>query len=78
MISDKHIGDLISSRRRALGMSANKFATDLSISVDQLEALESGSQTVTAEQLYTVCHILNVSPSWFFDGIDPASKSSDK
>ena len=67
---DKHVGRRIRERRIALGLSQTRLADGLGISFHQLKKYENGSNRVGAGRLYGCAQLLNVSPAYFFEGLE--------
>jgi transcriptional regulator with XRE-family HTH domain len=69
---DVHVGIRIRMRRAVLGMSQQKLAKALGLSFQQVQKYESGSNRVSASQLYDISRALGVPVGYFFDDIGPA------
>lgn len=67
---DIHVGALIRSRRRALGISQTELAEALGITFQQVQKYERGANRVSASKLYEVAQKLDVPLSSFFEGLD--------
>lgn len=50
-------------------MTPTHAADFLGISVEQYLRLEVGENQVTGEQIVLLADLMNVQPSWFFDGL---------
>lgn len=64
---DVHVGALIRSRRKVLGMSQTTLADALGITFQQVQKYEKGSNRVGASRLQQIADILGVSPAHFFE-----------
>ncbi len=53
-----------------LGLSQTRLADGLGISFHQLKKYENGSNRVGAGRLYGCAQLLNVSPAYFFEGME--------
>lgn len=73
---DKHVGALIRSRRRALGISQTVLATALGVTFQQVQKYERGSNRVSASKLYEVAQKLDVPLASFFEGLEVAEAAS--
>ncbi len=72
---DGHVGRRVRERRNALGMSQEKLAAALGISFQQIQKYEKGANRVSAGRLYAMAQRLNVTPDYFFEGVElPSSK----
>ncbi len=71
---DKHVGRRIRERRIALGLSQTRLADGLGISFHQLKKYENGSNRVGAGRLYGCAQLLNVSPAYFFEGMERSDR----
>lgn len=60
-----HIGSIIRSRRKALGLTQEMLASRLSISRGGLANIETGRQNILVHQLYDFASQLNLEPSDF-------------
>lgn len=60
-----HIGSIIRSRRKALGLTQEMLASRLSISRGGLANIETGRQNILVHQLYEFASQLNLEPSDF-------------
>ncbi len=67
---DKHVGQRIRERRKDLGLNQTKLADGLGISFRQLREYEKGSGRIGAGRLYGCAQLLNVSPAYFFEGLE--------
>lgn len=63
------IGAKVRARRLADGLEEAAVARVLGCDVDQLRAAERGEVNFTAEHIVSLCPILRVTPSWFFEGL---------
>lgn len=67
---DKHIGGRIRQRRVALGLTQQDVAAGLGLSFQQLQKYETGYNRVSGSKMCDIARILNVAPSYFFEGIN--------
>lgn len=67
---DSMIGDRIRKRRKELKIGLYSLAYDLEISFQQLQKYEKGINRISASKLYEIAKILQVSPNYFFEGIE--------
>ena len=67
---DEYIGARIRIRRNLLGMSKDQVAQMLGISFQQLQKYEKGNNRIAASRIWQLSKALNVSVSYFFEGIE--------
>ena len=65
---DVYVGSRIRMRRNMLGMSQEKLGESLGITFQQIQKYEKGTNRVGASRLQAIASVLEVSPSFFFDG----------
>lgn len=66
---DRHIGTKLRGRRLEIGMSQEKLADLLGITFQQIQKYEKGANRVAASRLYDMSKALDVSVTYFFDGL---------
>ena len=66
---DLHIGARLHARRRMLGMSLQTLGARLGLSYQQLQKYERGVNRIGGGTLWRLSEILDVAPSFFFDGL---------
>ena len=69
---DDHVGARIRLRRTLLGMTQEQLSAVLSISYQQIQKYETGTNRVSAGRLFEIAQRLDVEISYFFEGLDPA------
>lgn len=72
---DRQIGSRIKLQRKNLNMSQYALSYDLNISFQQVQKYESGKNRVSASRIYEISKILQVSPNFFFEGLDDKIKT---
>jgi transcriptional regulator with XRE-family HTH domain len=72
---DRYVGARIRSRRHMLDMSQEALAERLGISFQQVQKYERGANRVSASRLDQLRRVLQVSVSFFFEGVP---NSADK
>ena len=74
---DIHVGKKIRQARLVRGMTQSAVAKELGLSFQQLQKYETGYNRVSASKLFELSQLLDVSPSYFFEGLasgeDPAA-----
>jgi transcriptional regulator with XRE-family HTH domain len=69
---DRHVGDRIRRRRRALGLSQDDLAGSVGLTFQQIQKYERGANRVSASKLYQIAQALSAPVRYFFDGLaDP-------
>ena len=69
---DLHVGAQVRARRVLLGLSQEKLADGLGITFQQVQKYERGSNRISASRLYYMARLLDVSVSFFFEGLEDA------
>lgn len=67
---DLHVGGMIRTRRKILGVSQEKLADALDLTFQQVQKYERGSNRVSASKLWEISLALQVSPAYFFEGLE--------
>ena len=67
---DSQIGERVRNRRVALGMTQSELAEKLDLSYQQLQKYETAHNRISAGRLWQIAKILQVEPSYFFEGVD--------
>jgi transcriptional regulator with XRE-family HTH domain len=70
---DKHVGSRVRMRRMMLGMSQEKLGNSLSLTFQQVQKYEKGTNRIGASRLQQISHILQVPVSFFFEGAPTGS-----
>src|SRR5438477_8494548 len=65
---DKHVGSRVRMRRIMLGMSQEKLGDALSLTFQQVQKYEKGTNRIGASRLQQIAHFLEVPVSFFFEG----------
>ncbi len=68
---DIHVGSRIRLRRTLLGMSQEKLGKAISLTFQQVQKYERGTNRVGSSRLYQLAKVLNVPVSFFFDDMTP-------
>jgi len=58
-------------RREMSGMPQKELARQLGISFQQVQKYESGANRISASKLWQLCGVLDVTPGFFFEGLNP-------
>jgi transcriptional regulator with XRE-family HTH domain len=68
---DKHVGARLRMRRMLVGMSQEKLGAALDITFQQIQKYEKGANRIGASRLQELARVLQVPPSFFFEGAPP-------
>ena len=66
--TDKHVGGRVRMRRMMLGMSQEKLGDALSLTFQQVQKYEKGTNRIGASRLQQIAHSLQVPVAFFFEG----------
>jgi transcriptional regulator with XRE-family HTH domain len=66
--TDKHVGSRVRMRRMMLSMSQEKLGDALSLTFQQVQKYEKGTNRIGASRLQQIAHILQVPVAFFFEG----------
>ena len=66
---DPNIGDRLRMRRLMLGMGQEALSEELSLTFQQIQKYQKGTNWVSASRLYELAQALDVPVQYFFDGI---------
>ena len=66
---DSHVGSRVRMRRMMLGMSQEKLGDALGLTFQQVQKYEKGANRIGASRLQQISQILQVSVSFFFEGV---------
>lgn len=67
---DVHVGKRIRHRRWLVGMTQQQLAERVGIKFQQIQKYETGANRVSASRLWDISESLDVSVSFFFEGLD--------
>ncbi len=65
---DRHVGSRVRMRRILAGMSQEKLGEALSLTFQQVQKYEKGTNRIGASRLQQISKILQSPPSFFFEG----------
>ena len=74
---DIHVGRRLRQRRRLLGLTQEKLAQAVSIRFQQIQKYESGANRISASRLWSLAKALDVSISYFFEGLNGAEPQTE-
>lgn len=75
---DAHIGSRLRLRRLMLGMSQEALGESLSVTFQQVQKYEKGTNRISASRLYYIASIFDVPLSYFFSGLAPSETDSQQ
>jgi transcriptional regulator with XRE-family HTH domain len=67
---DRHVGGQLRLRRAQIGMTQAELGAKLGLSFQAVQKYETGENRVSASRLYHLARVLEVSPAYFFEGVD--------
>ncbi|HCQ57730.1 MAG TPA: XRE family transcriptional regulator [Sulfitobacter sp.] len=67
---DVHVGRRLKQARTLRRQSQTDVARELKLSFQQIQKYEIGSNRIAASRLHELARILNVTPGYFFEGLD--------
>lgn len=74
---ETYVGARIRDRRRLMKLSQTELAGMLGISYQQLQKYENGSTALTLGRMMQMAQIMNVPPSFFYDGAPASTRPGD-
>ncbi len=75
---DVHVGKRIRHRRWLAGMTQQQLAENVGIKFQQIQKYETGANRVSASRLWDIADALDVSVSFFFEGLDQETEGEAK
>ncbi|MGF1445684.1 MAG: helix-turn-helix domain-containing protein [Pikeienuella sp.] len=66
---DVHVGQRVRQRRWMIGMTQQQLANKVGIKFQQIQKYETGANRVSASRLWDIADALEVSVSFFFEGL---------
>lgn len=73
---DVHVGKRIRHRRWLVGKTQQQLAEQVGIKFQQIQKYETGANRVSASRLWDIAEALDVSVSFFFEGIGESENRS--
>ena len=74
---DVHVGKRVRHRRWLVGMTQQQLAEQVGIKFQQIQKYETGANRVSASRLWDISRALQVSISFFFEGIEDQVEGAD-
>jgi transcriptional regulator with XRE-family HTH domain len=71
---DRHVGSRVRMRRVLVGMSQEKLGEALSLTFQQVQKYEKGTNRIGASRLQQISRILGVPVEYFFEGAPQATE----
>ena len=80
MVEDfnKHLGNMLKTRRLALGLTQTKVAKAINVTFQQIQKYEKGINGVSSTRLLQLSNYLKVPINYFFDNYSEYLVNSDK
>ena len=73
---DRHVGARVRMRRLMVGLSQSKLAESLGVTFQQVQKYEKGANRIGASRLQQLARVLEVPPSFFFEGAPSSAMPS--
>ena len=73
---DVHVGKRIRHRRWLVGMTQQQLAERVGIKFQQIQKYETGANRVSASRLWDIADALDVTVSFFFEGLEAEGSDS--
>ena len=73
---DVHVGKRVRHRRWMVGMTQQQLAEKVGIKFQQIQKYETGMNRISASRLWDISEALDVSVSFFFEGLEGDRKES--
>ena len=68
---DLHVGNRLRLRRALMGISQERLGDALSLTFQQIQKYERGTNRIGASRLFEMACVLDVPVTYFFDGLPP-------
>ena len=69
---DLQLGKRLRRRRRLLGLTQSDVAERVGIRFQQIQKYECGGNRISAARLWQFIQVLDVPPTYFYDGLPPS------
>lgn len=76
-VEDVHVGKRIRQRRLVLALSQQEVAAGIGTKFQQLQKYETGMNRVSASRLCDLAKVLQVAPSFFFEGLETPTEAEE-
>ncbi|GGH29761.1 transcriptional regulator, XRE family [Cribrihabitans marinus] len=73
---DVHVGKRVRHRRWLIGMTQQQLAEQVGIKFQQIQKYETGANRISASRLWDIAEALEVSVSFFFEGLEESQKAA--
>jgi len=67
---DVHVGSRVRLRRMFIGMSQERLGDQMSLTFQQIQKYEKGTNRIGASRLFQLAEVLNVPVGFFFEGLE--------
>ncbi len=71
-------GERVKIIRKNLGLTLEKFGEPLGLKKGTLSAIETGRNTLTEQNIKSICREFNIREEWLRDGEEPMTYAKDK
>ncbi len=75
---DVHVGKRVRHRRWMVGMTQQQLGEAVGIKFQQIQKYETGMNRVSASRLWDIAHAMDVSISFFFEGLEGENAETAK
>lgn len=75
---DVHVGKRIRHRRWMMGRTQQELAQEVGIKFQQIQKYEAATNRVSASRLWDIAGALNVSVSYFFEGLSNSHETTEE
>jgi transcriptional regulator with XRE-family HTH domain len=75
---DRHVGGQLRLRRAQAGMTQTELGAKVGLSFQAVQKYETGENRISASRLYQLAKILDVSLSYFFEGLEQTGRGNDE
>jgi len=73
---DVHVGSRVRLRRMFIGMSQERLGEQMSLTFQQIQKYEKGTNRIGASRLFQLAEVLSVPVGFFFEGLETASRNA--
>jgi transcriptional regulator with XRE-family HTH domain len=74
---DQHVGGQLRLRRAQSGLTQTELGAKVGLSFQAVQKYETGDNRISASRLYQLARVLEVSLSYFFEGLDEIGRGDE-
>lgn len=74
---DVHVGGRLRLLRTARRLSLEELGRRVGVTYQQIQKYETGANRISASTLYRIARTFEMSPTYFFEGLDDNSQEAD-